>query len=214
MALNVAKNLIETGGVPRGMLGLMPGNLSKDLAEAFGLESTKGALVNQVQEGSPADQAGIQHGDVITFIDDMKIDSAPQLRLAVSQIPPGTQVAVTLLRGGETLELEVTLGSLNGVPVGSSGANGNIVLGAQMEAVDDDLRESLDIPEGISGVVVLDVESDSPLADSLRPSMVILEVNDKKVRSAQEVGASLKERARNKLYIWIDGRLGFVVLKL
>lgn len=73
MVLNVATNLIELGEVPRGLLGLVPVNLTQDLADAFVRSSTRGALVNQVQPGSPAESAGIQHGDIIIQVDEVGI---------------------------------------------------------------------------------------------------------------------------------------------
>lgn len=112
MVLNVASNLIKSGEVPRGMLGLFPDDLTRDMADAVGLVSTKGALVNQVQDDSPASRAGIVHGDIIVKIDATAIDSASDLRLTVSQRLPGTEVEVTLIRDDQTIVLPVTLGSL------------------------------------------------------------------------------------------------------
>ena len=120
MALNVVTNLIESGEVPRGLLGLLPVNLTPDLADAFNLPSTRGALVNQVQLGSPADKAGIKHGDIIMQVDDVEIESAPQLRLVVSQMRPGRKVAIELIREGKSLHLPVVLGSLTGSLVSSA----------------------------------------------------------------------------------------------
>ena len=78
------------------------------MADAFGLEH-RGALVNQVQEDSPASRGGIRHGDIILKIDEIEIDSAAELRLVVSQVLPGTKVAVTLIRQGKTMVLPITL---------------------------------------------------------------------------------------------------------
>ena len=114
MVLNVASNLIKSGEVPRGMLGVIPDDLSREMADAFGLENTRGALVNQVFEDTPASRGGIRHGDIIIKIDEREIDSAAELRLVVSQVLPGTKVAVTLLRQGKTMVMPITLGSLTG----------------------------------------------------------------------------------------------------
>ena len=75
MAIQVARSLIEIGEVPRGLLGLFPVDLTAELAEAFDLESTDGALVNEVQEDSPAERGGIRHGDIIIRIDKVSIVS-------------------------------------------------------------------------------------------------------------------------------------------
>lgn len=212
MALNVTRNLINSGDVPRGMLGLFPANLDRDLADAFGLETTKGALVNQVQPDSPAERAGIEHGDIIIQIDDVEIVSAPQLRLEVSQMLPGREVTVTLIRQGETMKLPVTLGSLNGVAYKQDGDNGYI-RGVLFKELDDALRDSFSIPEDIEGVFVADVEADSPFSGKLDRLMVILEVNGEAVEEPEDID-ELLTKGMNRLYIWAAGQKRFIVLKL
>lgn len=213
MVLNVASNLIERGGVPRGMLGLFPDDVSHEVADAFGLESTHGALVNQVQEDSPASEGGIRHGDIIVKIDDKEIVSAAQLRLVVSQILPGTKVAVKLIRQGQEKVLPVTLGSLNGkfsaVSLGSSPLEG-----VRFGPLDAETRQQFSIPRQVEGVLVLDVASDSPFAEKLGKLMVILEVNGTRVKNADEIKQNLLKGEQNHLYVWADGRMGFVVFKL
>lgn len=214
MVLNVARNLIATGEVPRGMLGLFPTDLTPDLAEAFELESLSGALVNQVQAGSPADQAGIRHGDVIRQVDDTTIESAQQLRLTVSQMMPGREVMVTVIRRGETLEVPVTLGSLDGAPVGRLDAAADRVMGATLRPIDPAMRDQLEIPEEIEGVLIAEIEADSVFADKLEPGMIMLEVNGEAVADADDVAALLQDGRSNRLYVWARGQKRFVVLKL
>lgn len=212
MALNVARNLINSGEVPRGMLGLFPANLDRDLADAFGLETTRGALVNQVQPDSPAERAGIEHGDIITKIDEIEIESAPQLRLEVSQMLPGREVKVTLIRQGKTMKLPVTLGSLNGVAYDPSGRS-DYIRGVLFKAIDEEMRDNFSIPEDIEGVLVADVEAESPFAGKLERLMVILEVNGGTVEAPGDIEELLKE-GMNRLYIWGSGQKRFIVLKL
>jgi serine protease Do/serine protease DegQ len=211
MVLNVATNLIESGVVPRGMLGLFPADLTRDMADAFGLDSTRGALVNQVQEDSPASRAGIVHGDIITQINDTMIDSAAQLRLVVSQIAPGTEVAVTLIRQGEIQRLPVVLGSLNG-RIAASGAPSPLS-GVVLRPLDDEIRNGFSIPEEIEGVLIVSVEEDSPYIDRLEKLMVILEVNGEAVDSIEAIEENLEE-GQNRLYVWAGGTMRFVVFKL
>lgn len=212
MALNVARNLIDSGEVPRGMLGLFPTNLDRDLAEAFGLESTKGALVNQVQEDSPADRAGIKHGDVIIRIDEIEIESAQQLRLEVSQMQPGREVTVQLIRKGKVMQLPVILGSLDG-KIASSTERPDSVRGVLLRVITQDLRQTLSIPDAIEGLIVADVAVDSPFASKLEPQMILLEVNGTKVLKPTEVDGLLQE-GLNRLYVWAAGQKRFIVLKL
>ena len=212
MALNVVKNLIESGEVPRGLLGLLPVNLTPDLADAFNLPSTRGALVNQVQLDSPADKAGIKHGDIIMQVDDVEIESAPQLRLVVSQMRPGRKVAVELIREGESLHLPVVLGSLTGSLV-SSAAEQEILEGVLFESIDPSSRKALSIPDEVVGVLVSDLLPESPYAALMSVGMVVLEVNGQSVTSPAELNLQLQQGI-NRLYIWSSGRKQFMVIRL
>jgi serine protease Do/serine protease DegQ len=213
MVLNVASNLIKSGEVPRGMLGLFPDDLTREMAEAFGLETTRGALVNQVQVDSPAARADIRHGDIILNIDEVEIDSAAELRLVVSQILPGTRVEVTLIRQGQTLVLPVTLGSLNG-KIAEDNTVPSPLEGVTLRPLDEQLREEFSIPEEVAGVLVSDVDVDSPFIEKLDRLTVILEVNGVAVSSVEAVTDNLLEGDQNRLYVWVDGIMRFMVLKL
>ena len=213
MVLNVASNLIKTGEVPRGMLGLFPDDLNREMADAFGLESTRGALVNQVQEDSPASRGGIRHGDIILKIDEREIDSAAELRLVVSQVLPGTKVAVTLIRQGKTMVLPITLGSLTG-KVGTINADSSALKGVSLRPLNDELRDGYTIPKDIDGVLVMEVEDDSPFVDKLEPLTVIIEINGNAVNSIDGIEENLFMNRQNRFYVWADGKKRFVILKL
>ncbi len=216
MALNVAKNLVELGEVPRGLLGLLPSNLSRNQADAFGLETTRGALVDEVQVGSPADQGGIQHGDVILEVGNVDIVSAEQLRVVVSQIFPGTKVQLSIVRRGKRLELSVILGSLDGkhvAPRQIAPDEDEILIGVQLAAISDSIREEFMIPTEIDGVLVREVSFESPYADSLTAGMVILEVNGEPVRDLKELNELLKE-GTNDFYTLFEGAKGFSVIRI
>ena len=213
MVLNVASNLIKTGEVPRGMLGLFPDDLNREMADAFGLESTRGALVNQVQEDSPASRGGIRHGDIILKIDEREIDSAAELRLVVSQVLPGTKVEVTLIRQGKTMVLPITLGSLTG-KVGAINTDSSALKGVILRPLDDDLRDAYSIPKDLDGVLLIDVKDDSPFIDKLEPLTVIIEINGNTVNSIDGIEENLVMNRQNRFYIWADGKKRFVILKL
>ncbi|ADE54598.1 Do family serine endopeptidase [Coraliomargarita akajimensis] len=214
MALSVARDLIEIGEVPRGMLGLIPVDLTVDLAEAFGLASTDGALVNQVLEGSPAANAGIQHGDVILEVDGVIIDSAAQLRLTVSQMKPGSQVEVRLLRGEEEMTREVVLGSLTGKLYSDEPEVVTSVLkGVKLGELTDELRTQFQIPEDVDGVVVQDVDTDSPYRKQLAPGSVIMEVNGQRVLTPEAVSDALKDSGMSRFYVWLNGQPRFLGIR-
>ncbi|MGK0176688.1 MAG: serine protease Do, partial [Lentimonas sp.] len=210
MALNVAKNLIETGEVPRGLLGLVPDNLTAELAEAFNLESTHGALVNQVQPGSPADRGGIEHGDVIIQVNDIEIESAQQLRLVISQMRPGSEVIVTLIRQGEALNLSVVLGSLNG-PILGGDTGQDVLSGVTLEALDEEMRRNWSMPSNLNGVTIIDVAAESPYSSIMEPGMVILEVNGQMVTNPADIAEQIRPGA-NRFYIWRQGTSYYIVI--
>ena len=212
MVLNVATNLIQSGEVPRGLLGLFPSDLTRDMAEAFGLDSTSGALVNQVQEDSPASRGGIVHGDIITKIGDTEIGSASQLRLVVSQIPPGTKVEVTLIREGEIISLPIVLGSLNENIAALTGASSPIE-GVSLRVIDKEARDEFSIPEDIRGVLVSKIADDSPYIEIFEKGMVILEVNGATTITVDQIASNLS-KGQNMLYLWVRGTRGFSVIKL
>ena len=212
LALGVAHKLVNSGEVQRGLLGIIPGDLNLELAESFNLESTKGAIVNQVQEDSPAEAGGLKHGDVIVEIDGAPIESARQLRLTVSQMEPGREVQVKVIRDGEILSLPITLGDLNGSA--SSGKSGSKDLhGLDLEPLDSELRESASIPERVKGVYVKSLSKDSPFADALRPGVVIIESNGARVASAEDFRENLRVGI-NRFYVWYRGNFGYVGVRL
>lgn len=212
MALNVASNLIESGEVPRGLLGLLPVNLTADLADAFDLPSTRGALVNQVQPDSPAEKGGIRHGDIIIKVDEVVIESAPQLRLVVSQMRPGREVQVQIIRQGETLTLPVVLGSLSG-SLASVEPEQGILEGVRLEVLNSRMRRGFSVPDDIDGVVISEVSIESPYADLMARAMIILEVNGEAVTTPEAVEANLHEGV-NRLYIWSAGTKRFLVIRI
>lgn len=106
----MADQLIETGEVREPFLGIVPVDLTRQEAELYGLEVTSGALVAQVERGTPADEAGLRRGDIIVALDDTQIRSSGDLYSALRDYQPGDEVSVTVVRNGERRTLDVTLG--------------------------------------------------------------------------------------------------------
>jgi serine protease Do len=110
MVKTVYEQLIETGVVGRGFLGIMLQDLDAKTAKALGLEKVTGVVIAKVMEGSAAEEAGLRSGDVIVEFEGKKISSSNQLRHAVAALEPGTRVEVAVIRDGETKRFTVTLG--------------------------------------------------------------------------------------------------------
>ena len=211
MALDVMKKLVEVGEVPRGLLGIITQNVTLDIAEAFGLDSTEGALVVQVQEGSPAEIAGIAHGDIITKINDQKIKSSQDLRLKVSRMNPGSEVIVHLYRDGEPLEISVVLGDVEDIY--ANNGEEAILEGVTLKYLDQETRASLSIPEKITGVLVTDISAKSPYAQIMRPNTIIMEVNGQSVTEPKDIGEFIDKEKANRFYIWYNGHVRYLVIR-
>ena len=112
VAMEVVDQLRETGAVSRGWLGVMIQDVNRDLAESFGLDKPAGALVARVIEDSPAQAAGIQPGDIIKEFAGRDIDLSSDLPHIVGRIRSGTEAPMVIVREGETLTLDVTVGEL------------------------------------------------------------------------------------------------------
>jgi serine protease Do len=217
LATAVSTSLNETGEVRRGFLGVGIESLNRDLAEGFGLPNTKGALVNQVHEGLPAEKAGIQHGDVILAVGNSKVDSAADLRYLISRIAPGSTVEITLMRGGEIITLPVALGDRDALMAdrGDSPAAARTPLfrGLTFTPLNDELRQQYSIPETIQGLVLTQIAPDSPYADRMRPGMVLVELNQNPVTTLEDARKVLRKDAVNILWIYFNDRYAYLSLK-
>ncbi len=110
MVKSVVHQLVDFGEVKRGLLGVTGTELNADLAQNFGYDKRQGAFVNEVQEGSAADKAGIKPGDIITSINGKDVTSFGQLRALIATQRAGSKVTISVFRDGEFLDLDVVLG--------------------------------------------------------------------------------------------------------
>ncbi|MGX9416951.1 DegQ family serine endoprotease [Vibrio sp. RC27] len=110
MMKNLTDQILEFGEVKRGMLGVQGGEITSELAEAMGYESNKGAFVSQVVPDSAADEAGLEAGDIIVSINDKSINTFGELRAKVATLGAGKEVSLGVLRDGESLSFDITLG--------------------------------------------------------------------------------------------------------
>src|SRR5438067_6136696 len=112
VALDVQKQLKEKGRVARGRIGVVIQEVTRDLATSFGLERARGALVNQVEKGSPAQKAGVEPTDIIVSFDGKSVESSSDLPRIVGSTRPATSVPLELFRKGSTKKLQITVGEL------------------------------------------------------------------------------------------------------
>jgi serine protease Do len=203
LARSVMDRLTTDGTFTRGFLGVLPQEVDDNLARAFKLPNTEGALVAEVSADTPAEKAGLKIGDVIVEVDGKKITDPRQLRLIVSQIPPNTKVNVKAIRNGKERNFNVTVGVLPGEQVSStsetdSGSESKVeqLEGVGVSDIDSRTRQQLGIPPHINGALVTEVDPDSKAADAgLRPGDVIMEINRQSVSNADEA-VELSEKAK------------------
>ncbi len=130
-AINLAQSIIEGKEPTRAQLGVTMTNVDKSIAQRYGFATDSGAYISSVLDGSSAQQAGLQVGDIITAFDGQKVSSSSDVMLDVRTKNPGDKVTVTINRDGETMDVEVTLGTSqdSGTPTtrqnSNSGNNGN-----------------------------------------------------------------------------------------
>lgn len=204
----------------RGWLGVLIQEVNRDLAESFGLKRPRGALVAEVMEGSPAQQAGLQSGDIVLAYDGEDVQLSSDLPPMVGRTPIGETAQLTVLRGGEEIELDVEIGKLpeqggekKAAPEDSSGDSSSAPLGMLVEPVPAELADSLGVD---GGVVVSDVARGPAFEAGIRPRDVITEINREKVSSVEEfrevIEALPKDRAVSVRVIR-QGRAVYLVMK-
>lgn len=199
MARNVASQLIATGTVARAYVGIVPQQLTPELAEVLGMRGQRGVLVASVERGGPADQAGLRQKDVIVGFNGSRVSEVNRFRRLVAEAPIDSDVRFDVVRGGRNLELRVHLArrpdDLAGVtptPRRPPVEQPPDFLGAELITLTKKLAEEMEI-EFVPGVVVERVMPGSPCAEAgLEEGDIIREVNDEAVASLEECQARLK----------------------
>jgi serine protease Do len=185
-ALDVARQLRETGKVTRGRLGIGIQPLTQELAQSFGLKEAAGVVVVNVEPGSPADKSGLRVGDVIMAYNGERIDQANELPRLVAGTKPGDQAKVELVREGKPQSLQVAVGEAT--PAATAGASrpGQGMkpsrLGVSVREAAPEERKALGIDYGLVITEVPDKLAGSPL----RPGDVIVAVNQNRLKSLEQ----------------------------
>ena len=204
--LFVVEQLRANGEVTRGRIGATLGSLNAERAVEAGLGFVRGAIVEDVQPGSPAERAGLQRGDIITRIQNRPVANAGSVQATVGIAPPGTRIALVYLRDGHeaTTALNVEVLSTDPVQVGSTSLQ---AYGANFR----DVKPS----DGISasGALVAAVEGGSPAAQQdLRAGDLVTAANGMSVSGFSELGRALGTRGGATLTVQRSGEEVEIVL--
>lgn len=190
MGKPIYESLVKTGKVVRGYLGIGIQDLNQDLAKSFGVKDSKGALVSDVKEDSPADHAGLKQGDVITAYQGTPVEDAVALQRLVTKTVIGTKVAVRVMRDGRDRDLSITVGEqpdTTQIAKAESGESDYAFAGVAVQDLDQDTAKELGIKGKAQGVVVTRIEPDSGAEKAgLMPGDVIREINRQPVKSVKD----------------------------
>jgi len=201
MAKSMAEQMMKTGKFVRGYAGIGLQDLTEDIAQGLDLKIRKGAIITQVYENSPAEEAGLQADDIIISIDNREIHNSQDVRNVVGYSAPGTKLTFVVLRNGSEKKITLTVGAR---PVAEDMIE---QLGIQVKNSDDGV-----------GVVITDVKEDSDAARvGLQSGMVILSVNRERVNSVKEFKEALrKAEGKDKVILSVkaDRMTYYVVLPL
>ncbi len=217
VAMEVVEQLKSGGRVSRGWLGVVIQEVSRDLAESFGLDRPHGALISEVAPGSPADESELQAGDVIVEFDGKPIERSSELPHYVGRTAANSEAAVTVVRGGERLKLKVRIGELPDLEgdesVGQGAPNEPSNLGLVLEDVAEAALSRFNLKRAVRVV-----ESTGPAAESgIRAAAHITRLNHRMVENRQgfrEIAMSLPKGRRVPVLIVRGGVQTFVPLSV
>ena len=235
LASGITKQLIATGHIVRGYLGVSIQTVTPDIAASEGLGDRRGALVGDVTAGGPAARAGIQVGDIILSVNGHPVKSSEELSQVTANVPPGGELVLEVLRGGRRLTItthsgtrpaEATLNP-NGAPGDSGGGEqpgvgvSTRALGMRLSALDAATRQQFSVPATVrNGAVVVSVSSTSDAGHiGVKPGFVIQRAGDHVVNAPSDVVAAVAEARRAGrpsilLLVEADGHNSFVPVKL
>ena len=195
VAMDVADQLKSRGKVSRGRLGIVIQEVTADLADSFGLKSPHGALVADVEAGSPADKAGVQVSDIILKFDGKTINSSIDLPRLVGATKPGVRSTLTIWRKGAQKELTASVGELADDAVAAAKAPETKKANRAGLAVTELTKEQKGILKITSGVLVEETTGAAARA-GIQTGDVIVAVNNQEVNSAEELARLLDDPAR------------------
>lgn len=214
VAMKVERQLLEHGKVSRGRLGVTIQEVTPDLAESFAMDKPAGALIASVEQGSPAEKAGIEPGDVILKLDGTAINRSAELPPLIAELQPGTRAVLGVWRQGKARDLSVTVGELKTgsaqAPVSpTDGDKGK--LGLVVRPLTSEERSQARVA---SGLLVEGVSEGPAEKAGLRPGDVILSANGEILSRVEQLRAKAARTGKLALLVLRDNNRLFVPINL
>jgi len=215
-----AEQIIKTGKVDHGYLGITMNDVTPENAQFFNLPDATGAIVSQVTPDSPASRAGLKSGDVLRELNGKRMVNGSALQVAVSETAPGTTIDLGILRDGKPQTVHVTVGefqsSKNEEAANQGPGQQRGKLGVSVGNLTPDMRQQFNIPDQVHGAAVESVRPGSPADDAgLSPGDVILEVDRKPVQDADNFANDVHAVPAGKdilLLVWSNGGASYRVV--
>jgi serine protease Do len=218
LAKPVIEQLREHGKVERGWLGVQIQSVTSDIAKNLGLPHQGGALIADVNKGSPAEKAGFKQGDVILEYDGHDIAKLRDLPIAVAETPVGHVAQVKVWRKGAEVTLSPKIAEMPAnqsqlAETESAHTSPTMSMGLKLSALTPELRRRAQVPKNVRGVLVTDVSPDSPLAQvGVEAGDVIVSINQQPVttpkQAAEKLAAVRAEKGGNKTLLLLINRQG------
>jgi Do/DeqQ family serine protease len=216
MAREVFEQLVKSGSVRRGHLGIGVQLVTEDIARSIGLQNVRGVIISQVDAGGAAEQAGLKRGDVILALNGNTVTDPNTFRNNIASTPPGSTVTIRILREGNEQELKATLGELGpetriaqskddnspSAPETNSGA-----LGLAVQPLTPSIAQQLGIDAQTQGLVVLQVDPSGPAADAgIQRGDVIEQANQQSVGSVDDLRTATQRSGDKPVLLLVNHR--------
>ena len=215
MAKVVMESLIKSGKVVRGWLGVSIQPVTPELAKQFGLKDEIGVLIGEVVEDSPAEKAGLKSSDLIVAFDGREVTDVEHLRNLVAGTLPDKNVEIRYIRNGQPGLVKVAIAEMPRELQRLSMTEDTALRGISVENITAELRNALGIPKRINGVIVTDIEEDSPAEGILQKNDILLEIDRKRVNTTKDYEAIVSEIGEGQtilILIYRDGSTFFVTV--
>ncbi|HXA67307.1 MAG TPA: DegQ family serine endoprotease, partial [Bryobacteraceae bacterium] len=218
MARNVMQQIVEHGKVTRAYLGIVPQDVTPDIAKQFGQKEARGALVADVSAGSPAQKSGLERGDIILDVNGKPVADSNELRMTISMMAPDSDAKLKVLRNGSEREIAVKLSAM---PTEQAAANSedksnrsasSALSSVSVDNLDAQSASDLGLSPNTKGVVVTNVDPSSEAAEAgLRRGDVIQEVNRQPVKNTSDFERAM-HGSKDKALLLVDRNGGTMYL--